>query len=54
MPHRSEQQEVATSLGLELHEFEDRGHFQDRQFPELRQVLNSKVDQLLASAGTEA
>ncbi|GAX73795.1 hypothetical protein CEUSTIGMA_g1246.t1 [Chlamydomonas eustigma] len=39
----SEQMEVANSLGLELHDFDDRGHFTDSQFPELLAVIKSKI-----------
>jgi predicted alpha/beta hydrolase family esterase len=44
MVSRSEQMEVATSLGLELHEYEDRGHFTDSKFPELLNVIKSKIE----------
>ena len=41
---RSEQLEVAEALGVELHEYKDRGHFQGREFPELLQAIHEKIN----------
>jgi predicted alpha/beta hydrolase family esterase len=43
----SAQKLVADELGVELHAFEDRGHFQNTVQPELLKVLEEKVDGLL-------
>lgn len=34
---------MADGLGTELLRFEDRGHFQDEAFPELKEVVAAKV-----------
>lgn len=34
---------VNQGLGTELHRFEDRGHFQSYEFPELKAVVAAKV-----------
>ena len=39
----AEQQTVASSLGAELHKYEDRGHFMASTFPELVTVVKSKL-----------
>ncbi|XP_043552029.1 serine hydrolase RBBP9 isoform X1 [Chiloscyllium plagiosum] len=39
----SEQQEVADSLNAELHQFSNRGHFQDEKFPELISVVHKMM-----------
>ena len=39
----SEQETVATSLGAELHKYEDRGHFMDSKFPELIKAVTDIV-----------
>eukprot|EP00882_Tetradesmus_deserticola_P007770 GHRQ01008180.1.p2 GENE.GHRQ01008180.1~~GHRQ01008180.1.p2 ORF type:complete len:188 (+),score=108.91 GHRQ01008180.1:213-776(+) len=45
----SEQQAVADNLSAELHKFDDRGHFQGTAQPELLQLLQDKLKQLLAA-----
>ena len=40
-----EQEMVATSLGAELHKYENRGHFMDQTFPELIKVVQEKIKQ---------
>lgn len=45
----SEQQEVSDGLGAELHKFEDRGHFMDSSLPELAEVLEPRLRQLMVS-----
>ena len=44
----SEQQEVAQGLAAELKEYDDQGHFQDDEFPDLVQALEPKIQALLA------
>ncbi len=35
---------MARSLDAELHEYKQRGHFMDREFPELLSVLTAKIE----------
>ncbi|KAG2453784.1 hypothetical protein HYH02_001993 [Chlamydomonas schloesseri] len=43
-----EQELVSSSLGAELHAFEDRGHFQDEEQPEMLQVLERRLKDALS------
>ncbi|KAF6256181.1 Alpha/Beta hydrolase protein [Scenedesmus sp. NREL 46B-D3] len=45
----SEQQAAADSLQAELHKFDDRGHFMNTAQPELLQLLQDKMKQLLVT-----
>lgn len=38
---------MAQGLGTELHKFEDKGHFQEEAFPELKAVVAAKVAEAL-------
>lgn len=46
-----EQQEVAQALDTELHEYQDQGHFQDEEFPDLLSTLRTKLEGLLEGQG---
>lgn len=39
---------MATSLGPDLLEYEDRGHFLGMEFPELLEVVNRQIDRMLS------
>ena len=41
----SEQEEVAEGTAAEFHQFSDKGHFMSRAFPELINILMSKLQQ---------
>lgn len=43
----SEQMEVAESLGAELHTYEDEGHLNDDEFPDLVKAVRAKAEALL-------
>ena len=43
---------MAQGLGTELHRFEDKGHFQEEEFPELKAVVAAKVAEALRLQGS--